>query len=333
MVGYKKTFAGLSLAMMMVAPAAVMAQSATVGAEAPLRAMTVTEETGLRVTMGEITDSRTTGKNFARLDVELKTEGEGLSQAFGAAKPVITAAVDDTGRSLMKDEKKLEPIFWSFQVFDKPQSSINERVELLNPARKATSVSFVGYADVLNPQHDPDSIYVVKDLAALAGKPLLPEAFQKAGLEITAMTKPLVDKMKQEKAQADAAQKAALAAQVKEAGAQAAGQAIGQAAGQAFGKMFESMFSGFFSMSENDVLFVVKDPKRQIAVLQLIDAAGVPLKTGGGRSMSQDEAKGTVNYTLSLASALPAGAQLKIYFATPKSMQRIPFKYESVRLP
>lgn len=311
--------------LMLTAPTALLAQQGAL--EPTLRAMPVAEQAGLNVKMGDITDSRTTGKFFAELKIDLKTEGDALAQAFGVAKPVITAAVDDTGRSLLKDDKKNEPLFWTFEVLDKKRAtSLESQIGLLNPLRKATSVSFMGYVDVLTPEHDPLSLYVVKNFIAQAGKPLLPKSYQKTGLEITLMTKPLMDKMKQErervKAQAEAQ---------KAAGNSAAN--AGQAMGEAFGKIFESMFSGFFSMGENDLLFIVKDPQRQMATLQVVDAAGTPLKTSGGRSMSQDEVNGTVNYTLSFAAALPANAQLKVYFATPKSVQRVPFKYESVRLP
>lgn len=315
----RTTFAKLSLAALLwgVMPVAAHAEDAAAG----LRALPIPEDNGVHVTLGDVTDDRRTGKNFARLELEIKTEGDALLDAFGVMKPVITAAVDDTGRSLLKDEKKADPMFWSFEAQDKPRRSVEARADLLNPARKATSISVMGQVTILNPKLDPASTYTVTDLLAQAGKPLLPAAFQKTGLEITAMTKALADKMKQEKAAAEA-QKAA--AKPGEAG---------QALGQAFGKVFESMFSGFFSMGENDLLFVIKDPQRQIAALQVVDAQGAVIKTGGGRSMSQDEASGTTRYSMSFAAPLPANAQLKIYFLTPKSAQQVPFKFENVRLP
>lgn len=315
----RTTFGKLSFAAFLLGVMPVVAQAEeTTG----LRALPIPEDTGVQVTLGDVTDDRRTGKNFARLELEIKTEGDALLDAFGVTKPMITAAVDDTGRSLLKDEKKVDPMFWSFEAQDKPQRSVEARADLLNPARKATSISVMGQVTILNPKLDPASIYTVTDLLAQAGKPLLPAAFQKTGMEITVMTKVLADKMKQDKAAAEA-QKAAAKP----------GEAAGRALGQAFGKVFESMFSGFFSMSENDLLFVIKDPQRQIAALQVVDAQGVVIKTGGGRSMSQDEANGTTRYTMSFASPLPANAQLKIYFLTPKSAQQVPFKFENVRLP
>lgn len=318
---YRTVLTSLSLATLLLGlmPCSAQAEDAAAG----LRAMPIPEDNGVHVTLGDVTDDRRTGKNFARLELEIKTEGDALLDAFGIMKPVITAAVDDTGRSLIKDEKKADPMFWSFEAQDKPRRSVEARAELLNPARKATSISVMGQVTILNPKLDPASVYTVTDLPAQAGKPLLPAAFAKTGMEITVMTKALADKMKQDKA----------AAEAQKAAAKPSGEAAGQALGQAFGKVFESMFSGFFSMGENDLLFVIKDPQRQIAALQVVDAQGALIKTGGGRSMSQDETNGTIRYTMSFASALPANAQLKIYFLTPKSGQQVPFKFENVRLP
>lgn len=315
----------IALAVIATLPIALPAAAQTTPTT-ELRAVPVAEETGLRVTLGDMTDSRTTGKHFARLEVELKTEGDELTQALGAVKPVITAAVDDTGRSLLKTDKQPDPMFWGFELMEKGRTSLNDRVEMLNPARKATSVSFAGYVDVLYPARDPAAIHVVKDVLAQAGKPLLPASFGQSGLEISLLTKPLADKLKQEQEAAKAAAEAA-----KKSGNTAAD--AGKAMGDAFGKMFQSMFSGFFTMGDNDLLFIIKDPKQQIAFLQLEDAAGAPIKSGGGRSMSRDEQAGTVRYSVGFSSPLPAGAALKIYFATPKSLQRIPFKFESQRLP
>lgn len=317
----RTTFSKLSFTALLLSlvPGGAYAEDQAAG----LRALPIPDDNGVQVTLGDVTDDRRTGKNFARLELEIKTEGDALLDAFGVMKPTITAAVDDTGRSLLKDEKKVDPMFWSFEAQDKPRRSVEARAELLNPARKATSISVMGQVTILNPKLDPASIYTVTDLLAQAGKPLLPAAFQKTGMEITVMTKVLADKMKQDKAAAEA-QKAAAAKP---------GEAAGQALGQAFGKAFESMFSGFFSMSENDLLFVIKDPQHQIAALQVVDAQGAVIKTGGGRSMSQDEANGTTRYTMSFSSPLPANAQLKIYFLTPKSAQQVPFKFENVRLP
>ena len=278
------------------------------------------QETGVNVALGDITDSRTTGKFFQYLRIEVKLTGAALETAFGATKPVITEAVDDTGRSLVRIEDRKDPLFWNLQINESKKTSLEQSTDLLNPARRATTISMIGYVDVLQPQADPDSIYTIKSFPTSAGQLLAPKEVAKRGVEITVLTKPLAEKMKQEKAAA------------AEKKADASPPSASDALGQAFGKAFESLFAGFLRMGDNDLLFVVKDPQGQVGYIQIADENGAPLKTGS-RSMSQDKDSGTYNYSVGLNAAVPTTAQLKIYFATPKSLIHVPFKFENTPLP
>jgi hypothetical protein len=278
------------------------------------------QETGIQASLGDITDSRTTGKFFEYLRIEVKLSGEALETAFGATKPVITEAVDDTGRSLVKDDAKNNPLFWDLQVNDAKKNSIENSADLLNPARRATTISLLGYIDVLEPQADPASVVAIKNFTGMAGQSLMPKDAGKSGVEVTVLTKPLADKMKQDKAAADA-KKAATAS-----------PSTDQALQQAFGKAFEALFSGFLRMGDNDLLFEIKDPDREIAFLQVVDATGAPIKSGS-RSFSQDKDSGVYSYSVGFNAPVPADAQLKIYFATAKSRLHVPLKFENVALP
>jgi hypothetical protein len=307
-----KTFLSVAIGCMIcLRPFGVQAQS--------LKAVPI-QETGVRVALGDLTDSRTTGKFFQYLRIEVKLSGESLQTAFGATKPVITEAVDDTGASLVKADQQKEPLFWTLQLNEAKKVSLDQSADLLNPARRATTISLIGYVDVLQPQLDPSSVYVVKDFPAMAGQSLAPKDSGKRGVAITVLTKPLADKVKQEKA--DTAQK----------NADAASPSIDQAMQQAFGKIFESLFAGFMRMGDNDLLFVIKDPDSQIAFLQVTDENGTPLKSSS-RTMSQDKENGSVNYSVGFNAAVPPTAQLKIYFATPKSLLHVPFRFENAPLP
>ena len=307
-----KTFLQLAIGgVVLLAPLDLHAQS--------LKAVPI-QDTGFNVALGDVTDSRTNGKFFQYLRIEVKLTGAALETAFGATKPVITEAVDDTGRSLIKSEDRKDPLFWNLQVNDSKKTSLEQPTDLLNPARRATTISMIGYVDVLQPQADPDSIYTIKSFPASAGQLLVPKEVAKRGVEITVLTKPLAEKMKQEKAAA------------AEKKADAAPPNASEVLGQAFGKAFESLFAGFLRMGDNDLLFVVKDPQSQVAYIQIADENGAPLKTGS-RSMSQDKDSGTYNYSVGLNAPIPATAQLKIYFATPKSLIHVPFKFENVPLP
>ena len=173
---------------------------------------------------------------------------------------------------------------------------------------------------MLTPQADPDSVFTIKNFPAAAGQSLAPKDVAKRGVEITVLTKPLAEKMKQEKAAA------------AEKKADAAPPSADKALGQAFGKAFEALFAGFLRMGDNDLLFIIKDPQSQIAYIQIADENGAPLKTGS-RTISQDKDSGTYDYSVGLNAPVPATAQLKIYIATPKSLIHVPVKFENVPLP
>ncbi|MDX2028274.1 MAG: hypothetical protein SFW62_06535 [Alphaproteobacteria bacterium] len=292
-----------------------------------LKATPLVADTSIRPTIGDVTDSRTTGKFFEYLRIEIKLSGTSLENVFGVSKPIVTAAVDDTGKSLIKDDAKEKPLFWELQKSEDNKKNFDDTVDLLNPLRQATTISLAGYINVLDPKQDPASIYIVKNFLGSAGQPLLPKNMQKYGLDMTVLTKALADKMKQDKAKSKAE-----ADQKKAAGASDT-QNLQQSMEQAFGKIFESLFSGFISMGDNDLLFIIKDPSGQVAYLEVIDETGAVIKSGNGRSMSQDKEKGTTNYTASYNAPIPPTAQLKIYLATPKSLTRVPFRFENVPLP
>lgn len=296
---------------LMLAPFDLRAQS--------LKAVPI-QETGVHVALGDITDSRTTGKFFEYLRIEVKLSGAAIETAFGATKPVVTEAVDDTGRALVKSDARKDPLFWNLQLNESKKTSLDQSTDLLNPARRATTISMIGYVDVLEPQADPDSVYTIKNFPAAAGQSLAPKEVVKRGVEITVLTKTLADKMKQDKAAA------------AEKKSEAAPPTADQALSQAFGKAFESLFSGFLRMGDNDLLFVIKDPQSQIAYLQIVDESGAPLKTSS-RTVSQDKDSGAYDYSVGLGAPVPATAQLKIYFATPKSLIHVPFKFENTPLP
>ena len=296
---------------LLLAPPALRAQS--------LKAVPI-QETGVHATLGDITDSRTNGKFFQYLRIEVKLSGAAIETAFGVTKPVITEAVDDTGRALVKDDERKDALFWNLQLNESKKTSLDQTADLLNPTRRATTISMIGYVDVLEPQADPDSVYLIKNFPASAGQSLAPKGVGKSGVEITVLTKALADKMKQDKAAA------------AEKKAEGAPPSVDQALGQAFGKAFESLFSGFLRMGDNDLLFVIKDPQSQIAYLQIADENGAPLKTGS-RTISQDKDSGAYDYSVGLNAPVPATAQLKIYFVTPKSLIHVPFKFENVPLP
>lgn len=292
----------------------------TAASERPLVAVP-DSDTGLHVSLGDVTDSRTTGKFFKYLRIEIEVSGQALETVFGSSKPVITAAVDDTGRSLVKAEKTNSPLLWTIERNNDKKTSTKTHVDLLNPARRATSFMVTGYIDIFDPAKAPGSVHTVSNFLNLVGTSRLSQQLAKPGLEIAVLTKPVADQMRKKQAldkQKLSAAKSETASRLLE---------------EAFVKMFKDLFSGFFMMSDNDLLFIIKDPNNYLAYIEVVDANGAPIKTHG-RSLSQDgENGGTYRYTVGFDKPLPKTAQLKIYYATAKSLTQIPFRFESNPLP
>ncbi len=146
----------------------------------------------VKVTVGDLTDKRTTGKFFAGMDVDLKISGPELADCKGI-RIIVKEAKDDTGKAIKAkeggfndggfdtpqkafggfgdDEKKKEP---EFQL----------KIELENPARAAKTFTVDASLELLIPSKDPKALVTV-DIAKEAGKPLASESLKAAGATIT----------------------------------------------------------------------------------------------------------------------------------------------------
>ena len=82
-----------------------MAVLVGVGAVLAMVALGSEQAADVRVQVGDVKDSRTTGKFFANLEIELKLMGDDLDGAKGL-RCTVTKAVDDTGRNLLKEERE-----------------------------------------------------------------------------------------------------------------------------------------------------------------------------------------------------------------------------------
>lgn len=301
----KHLFTRIATGMMVLTPLMSVAQ------DAPLRAESVTN-TGIQVVMGDVQDKR--GGSFSELELEVKISGAELGSALGVMNPVVTAAIDDTSSNLLKAKDDNDSNYWSFDTNDSKQQSIRKQVELMNPPRKATAFSVMGYVGVLHPQNDPNSVVTVPAILSSVGKAIASPQLQQHGVEIVVMNKAAADKRKQEEAELQKQQQAASL----EKGMQQA---------------FQGMFSGMFtSVGENDLMYVIKDPKEQLAYIELLDANGTVIKNGS-RQLSKDKAKGTASFTVNYNTPIPTEAQLRVYLITETSLKRVPFRFESIALP
>ena len=80
----------------------------------------------------------------------------------------------------------------------------------------------------------------------------------------------------------------------------------------------------------DEVGYKMADPKNKVAAVEYCAADGKPLDTSGRSSMGF---AGQKTNTVSLKNKLPAGALVKIFLLTEKSVLQVPLKLDAVALP
>ncbi|MEI6603838.1 MAG: hypothetical protein WCP35_00910 [Verrucomicrobiota bacterium] len=143
----------------------------------------------ITVTVGEVSDKRTTGEFFAGLEIKLRLSGPELTDVRGL-RVKVASATDDTGKSLVDDKKRVvfadefKPLEEPFGPGPKKKGESEVTIGLANPPRAAQTVKLSGTLELISPKADPSSVVIAK-LATDAGKPLDQPALKAAGVEIT----------------------------------------------------------------------------------------------------------------------------------------------------
>lgn len=103
-----------------------------------------------RIVVDSVTESRSreaSNEAAGRLTLMPKLEGEGLEEAK-AFRIRVTAAEDDTGRSLLPEEPELPP--WA-----EDGTAEGLWIHLASPARSAATVTVAGTVELWLPKRDP----------------------------------------------------------------------------------------------------------------------------------------------------------------------------------
>lgn len=248
----------------------------------------------VKVTVGDISDKRTTGKFFAGLEIELKLSGPELADAKGI-RTVVKDATDDTGKALKKAENRFrgdgfEELQKSFGggFGDKKADEFQMKLEFENPPRAAKAIKALnGSVELLVPSKDPAAV-ITASVAKDAGKPLENATLKAAGVQFT-LRKP----GKEEKKGAD------------------------------FG------FGGG-ALGESELGYVISDPKGKVASVEFCDATGKKLESNGSTSSGFNNSK---TVAISLRDKPPADAIAKIYVVTEKSVVTVPLALKDIALP
>lgn len=258
---------------------------------------------GFTVTPGDITDRRRNDGHFNRLEVELGIAGDVAS--VKGVRAIVAKAVDDTGRDLVENPGKT-PDFESLSARGDDRGTV--KLELKNPARKSVVVREIsGRLELLIPSRDPASVAKIPSFRSKVDKPFAHPSLKAAGVEVTLMTKEGYEKEK----------KAAEAQRKKDS----EGNPLGGLA-EAFGGMIEMLMG---SMGPNDLVLRISDKGKKIVSIDVTDASGKEISSGGMRSSEYRQ--------MSFQEPLPTDAILNVALQTPKAVVSIPFSLKDVTLP
>lgn len=258
-----------------------------------------------RILVTEVKDSRTTGQFFNDLQIKLKLIGDDVVGAKGI-RTVITNAVDDTGRNLLKDESA-ESKSPKFQSLQDSGSGPEVELKLKNPARRSSVVKELsGEVQLFMPLRDPSATVLLTNFRKLA-KPVTDPALAKAGIQLTVLSKKEYE---------------TLAKQKEQQAAQEAEKQMGQAMLQAF----RGMLGAFFQVGENDVILQITDPEEKLINAEVVNANGAVIQTAS--TTNADDIR-----VMGFEQPLPADARLRIFLRTQKSIKVVPLKLIDIALP
>lgn len=263
---------------------------------------TTAQAVEIRLTVIEVTDSRSTGQFHNGMEVKLKLTGDDAASVKGVRTTVVKA-VDEAGRNLLTEERPDKEFSTVRDMGTGPEISLR----LKNPARRATTVKEIaGEVQLFMPDQDPTASVLVKNFRAVTGKPLTDPLLKKAGLQVTVLSKTdyqTLEKQKQEEAR----------------------KKLGNELGEAIVQSLEGMFKSFSSVGENDLILKFSDNELFVNA-EVVDSTGNVIRTT--ITTYADDMR-----VLGYENPLPPDARLRIFLKTGKSVATVPLKLTDVALP
>ncbi|MFZ1073385.1 MAG: hypothetical protein WAO21_08100 [Verrucomicrobiia bacterium] len=258
----------------------------------------------IQVSVGDVTDNRTTGAFASECKVGLKFTGDAAADAQSVRRVQLTEATDSTGRDLIPRSENQD--FPQLMGFGQSSGALSTEVKLRNPSRNATAIKVIkGQAELFNPTEANGGLLTIQNILQHPAEPVQNPVLAKYHIQLIYLTKAAYDAKK------------------KEIESQQNGD---QKLGDAFGQLFKGMFGGMVSDSKNSIQLYISDPEKRIIDLKFVDGQGNPLKNN--QSWSTDSFKST-----SFESPPPPDTQLNIQLATPESLKTYSFEVENIALP
>jgi len=273
----------------------------------------------VRVSIDSILDRRTT-RDFpsSDLSITLKLEGEDAS-AVQSARARLTAASDDTGKSLIQSAAE------TMQGADRWEESREAgpptpRVHLASPSRKAKSLAAVeGVLETYLPSRDPAGTVKIERVMGRKDKPLMVPALASRGIRVQVISKAGLEKEKK----AAEAKKKAEAAKKKPKNGESGLEEMAGAMGDMLATMFERLF---MTAGDNDLILKVEDPGKKIFSFDLVGADGKPIPSYGTMDVESYR-------IVRMLEPIPPTATLQVRLKTAKSFGELPFTLANVKLP
>jgi hypothetical protein len=265
----------------------------------------------VEVKVQQVNDRRTNG-SFSQLTIGVELP-KIKSSEVEASRVLLTAATDDSGKSLLDPEAgepQLEPnMRGRMGGADNPPATVS--VTLANPDRKATSVKEVrGEIELYMPAKDPNSVAEIAKFLSSSGKPLAHKALKANGVEIALLSPAQIQT--ERKRIGDAKRK-----EYKEAGWED---------GESLEEMLRNILESTLSLQESELLVRIKDPHQRIQEIAYVDAAGEV------KRVSTRDEEGLTYFTTWGDKPQPDW-KLRVSMKTPKNMVRHSFALKDVALP
>jgi hypothetical protein len=254
----------------------------------------------LRVNIGDVKDSRTTGEFFAGLEIQLQFLSDILDNTE-SMRCIIKNAVDDTGRNLIKENEDNQ-----FTDVNKDNPGRADfTVNLKNPSRNAKTVKELsGEIELYIPKNDPNATVTLKNFTAQPGKPVSHNGLKANNISLSILTTDQYESFKKkQKSQIDTS---GLMGQMVNA--------------------LSNLFGGFSEPGKNSIIFQVHDPEARILNYNFFDQSGKIIESNG--STSSEDIK-----IIDFENPLPKNAQLKLFLKTDSSIKIIPFNLTDIYLP
>ena len=271
-----------------------------------------TKATPVEVTISQVNDRRTHG-SFSHLMIALELP-KVRSSEVEASRVLLTAATDDSGKSLLDpeaSEPQLEPNMRGRFGGGETMPTTTISFMLVNPDRKATTVKELrGEIELFMPSKDPNSVAEISKFLSTSGKPLSHKALKANGVEISLLTEKQIEA--ERKRIADAKRK-----EYKDAGWED---------GESLEEMIKSLLSSLLGVQESDLLARIKDPNKRIQEIAYVDPSGEV------KRISTRDEEG-LTYFSTWGDKPQADWKLRISMKTPKNMVRHSFALKDVALP